>query len=260
MRNRVILALVLLAQCVGGSCLALAGDVYVQLFPLTGEIQLRNKNASAFSFAYYSIGSSGSFLNGSPSIWKSISGTYDDNGNGFIDPTHSWNKLSSIATELAEGAFSGPGGTLPANRAISLGQIWNPIALPDLVVEVQDANELPASVTIEYALSGDYWRDGVVNQLDYDTWRQNFGSSLSLDADGNLNGVVDAGDYVIWRDNFGNSIPSLAIGAGSGAALIFGAAIPEPPAAVLLGLAIAIALSPARPARRGAARRHAVRR
>jgi hypothetical protein len=40
----------------------------------------------------------------------------------------------------------------------------------------------------------------VVDQLDYDAWRANVGSTTNVAADGNGNGVVDAADFTIWRD------------------------------------------------------------
>jgi hypothetical protein len=55
------------------------------------------------------------------------------------------------------------------------------------------------------SIVGDYNIDGVANQGDYDTWRENYGSNLLLGADGNHNGVVDTADYVIWRKAFGNA-------------------------------------------------------
>ncbi len=231
----------LLCQCAWGSQVARAVGVDVQLFPLTGEIQLRNKDASALVFDYYSIHSNGSTLNGSPSMWRSISDTYDVSGNGFIDPTNNWTKFSSTALELTEGVVTGPGGTLLANRAISLGNVWNPLAPLDLMVEME-TNGQPVNVSLEYALGGDYLRDGVVDQLDYGVWWQNIGSSSNLDADGSLNGVVDAADFVVWRDNFGTSIPSLTIdsgaGSGGGAGLVANM-VPEPTGSTLLFLAFA---------------------
>jgi len=55
------------------------------------------------------------------------------------------------------------------------------------------------------SLNGDYNGDRVVDQLDYDTWRSNFGSTTMLNADGNKDGIVDAADYVVWRYNLGAS-------------------------------------------------------
>ncbi|MCA9188306.1 MAG: hypothetical protein KDA99_21910, partial [Planctomycetales bacterium] len=51
-------------------------------------------------------------------------------------------------------------------------------------------------------LLGDYNKNGVVDAADYTVWKDNFGSTSSLDADGNGNGTVDAADYTIWKDNF----------------------------------------------------------
>jgi hypothetical protein len=71
---------------------------------------------------------------------------------------------------------------------------------------------------------GDYNSDFVVNNNDYNLWKQNFGSMTQLAADGNGNGIVDAADYVVWRDNFGTAL-------GSGASF---AAVPEPASLVLM--------------------------
>jgi hypothetical protein len=233
----------LLATLIGGCCtftvsVALALTVHVQIFPLTGEIQLRNKSAAPFPFTFYSIASKSGSLNSSPGVWRSISDNYDASGNGFIDPINNWNKISApgSTTELSEGVVPDPGGTLPAMRAISLGRVWNPntVPVPDLVVEVLEPDDEPASVFVEFALAGDYLPDGIVNQTDYNIWRQYFGSTAVLLADGNLNGIVDAADYALWRDNLGKSIPS---GSGSSrSALVVGGAIPEPTSAALVML------------------------
>ena len=69
---------------------------------------------------------------------------------------------------------------------------------------------------------GDYDGDYDADDADYLVWRQGFGSTTSLAADGNDDGTVDAADYVIWRDNFGE---------GSGSAF---SAIPEPTSGILL--------------------------
>ena len=199
-------------------CLAIAAptcadNLTAQLFPLTGEVRLRNTSASGVPFVYYSITSPSGALNGSNLVWKSITDNYDASGNGFIDPLSNWSELSALSTELTEGVFSGPGGTLPAFRSVSLGQIWNSALYPsnDLTFTVQKADASFVTISEQYAVAGDYDFNGNVNQLDYDIWRQSFGSTTSLNADGNLDGVVDAGDYVVWRNNLGQSLP----GAGS---------------------------------------------
>jgi hypothetical protein len=49
------------------------------------------------------------------------------------------------------------------------------------------------------AIAGDFDRNVTVDQGDYDSWRNSFGSTTDLSADGNHNGAVDTADYVIWR-------------------------------------------------------------
>ena len=48
---------------------------------------------------------------------------------------------------------------------------------------------------------GDYDVDNDVDLADYALWKETFGSTSMLSADGNHNATVDAADYTIWRDN-----------------------------------------------------------
>ncbi len=87
---------------------------------------------------------------------------------------------------------------------------------PDSIGEVEDyllSNF--NSPTVVGAVGGDFDLSGTVDQTDFELWRNTFGSTTNLAADGNGNGVVDAGDYSIWRDHLGQSVPA---GGGSGAA------------------------------------------
>ena len=48
---------------------------------------------------------------------------------------------------------------------------------------------------------GDFNGDGVVDAVDYDIWRANYGSTAAQFADGNADGAVNNADYDIWRDS-----------------------------------------------------------
>ncbi|MCA9190049.1 MAG: hypothetical protein KDA99_30700, partial [Planctomycetales bacterium] len=49
-------------------------------------------------------------------------------------------------------------------------------------------------------LPGDYNRNGRVDAADYTVWKDNFFSTVYLDADGNGDGTVNAADYTVWKD------------------------------------------------------------
>jgi len=80
-------------------------------------------------------------------------------------------------------------------------------------------------------LYGDYDQNGSIGPGDYQAWKNSFGSTTNLNADGNGDGVVDAADYVIWR--------SLALGGGAGSGL-GSAAVPEPCTGLMAWAAIAL--------------------
>jgi hypothetical protein len=208
-------------------------NLTVQLFPLTGEVRLRNTSAAAVPFAYYSITSPSGALSNNSSIWKSISDNYDASGNDFIDAVEDWTKLSAVPTQLTEGVFTGVGGSLPAFRSLSLGYIWNPALdpSPDLAFDIREPSSTPIATTVVRALDGDYNAGLGVGPFDYDLWRQTYGSTTNLAADGNINGVVDLPDYIIWRNNLGIALPGAGSGSGSGLSVSI---VPEPACFALL--------------------------
>jgi len=55
--------------------------------------------------------------------------------------------------------------------------------------------------------AGDYNRDGDVTLADYTVWRETFGSTTDLAADGDSSGHVDASDYALWRENVSPAAP-----------------------------------------------------
>jgi hypothetical protein len=86
------------------------------------------------------------------------------------------------------------------------------------------------------ALSGDYNQNGVVDAADYTLWRKNLGSGTALPNDDTPG--VGPDDYTRWKTHFGQT-------AGSGAAAIADAAVPEPCSAPLfiLGAGASAALA-----------------
>lgn len=70
--------------------------------------------------------------------------------------------------------------------------------------------------------SGDYNRDGTVDNADFADWKLNFTMQTDRGADGNSDGVIDASDYVVWRKMMGLAEASASDG------------VPEPTAVSLL--------------------------
>lgn len=100
---------------------------------------------------------------------------------------------------------------------------------------VLDINAIEAIGDIEIpplVLVGDYNLDGLVDAADYTVWRDSKGDmGAGLPADGNGDGTVDDGDRTLWANNYGAvaMAPSMATSA----------AIPEPTAVLLAGVALA---------------------
>jgi hypothetical protein len=220
MWRRSLLTAVVFAYSTAHAAPATSATVHVQLFPLTGEVRLLNRDSAPIPIIFYQITSPAGALNAA--AWSSITATYDSPsgptpGNGLIDPVGQWHILGSSPSELTEAVFMGAGGSLPATRAISLGQIWDPgaVPFPDLAFDIQ-GDQGPIAVTVDLTLDGDYSFSQSVDQADYVLWRRYLDSTTMLLADGDLNGVVDLADYLIWRQNFGVELPLPPYGAGSG--------------------------------------------
>jgi hypothetical protein len=243
LKHRLSLAVVLWL-CGVLSQFASADPLMVEMFPFTGEIRLSNATAAPYSFLYYSITSSTFSLNGSPAVWDSIADDYDVSGNGYIDPINNWTKFSATTSQLTEGVFNDPGGSLNAFRSVSLGDVWDAPALPatsDLMFQALESDYQFSSVNARLAIDGDYNWDGAVSMADFDEWKLQYGQSGtlgSLRADGNLNGVVDAADYTVWRNNVGLALPGFGLGSAESVELsnffASGDVVPEPAGAVLL--------------------------
>jgi hypothetical protein len=261
MWNRVLLSILVLECWTAVGPPASAAFITVELYSLTGEIRLSNTGLNAVPIVLYSISSPSGALNGSAAVWKSISDNYDASGNHVVDAINDWNKLSApgSTTELSEGVFADPGGSLPPTRSISLGRVWDvhKVPFPDLQFDLREPNEQPIITAIEYTLDGDFSGNGSADFFDYTFyWRPTFGSTTNLIADANLNGVVDAADYVVWRNSLFTLAPMPPFGASAGLAAANLVAVPEPAAGVLLLVLAGVALGRVTVHRRGGRRQN----
>ena len=97
---------------------------------------------------------------------------------------------------------------LTADDRASGDSFGNSVALSRGVAVVgalRDGSDVGAAYLFEAAEPlepGDFNGDGLVNQSDYETWRDSFGAAVAAGsgADANGDGVVDAADYTVWRD------------------------------------------------------------
>jgi hypothetical protein len=117
--------------------------------------------------------------------------------NGVLRGIQIYSGLLSVNEVLSE-AMS------PLSTSAGASKIWylNMNPTPSDISDKSGRGHHPVWVGSErpmfYGAVGDYDGNGIVNDLDYDTWRAAFGSA-SLAADGNGDGRVDAADYVVWR-------------------------------------------------------------
>ena len=135
------------------------------------------------------------------------------------------NGMSVIDSIVALPRFN-LGGAFTTLPVFNVAKIQNQVdVFTEDVVIVNDVRRLNIP-------AGDYDFNGTVNELDYNVWKADFGSTIKAEADGNGNGRVDAADYTIWRDALGQtSIP----GGGAGG---FGASgVPEPGSMILVVIA-----------------------
>ena len=145
------------------------------------------------------------------------------------------NRLKSPDMRLSVVRLPGTSATFRPLDANPLGGTWTSATIPMSTLQLPAFSQMilidPAACPNCLAITGDYDKNGVVNVLDYNTWRTAFGTALAA-ADGNLNGVVDAADYVVWR----KAVSVAASGFGSAAA-----AVPEPTTSPLVAIAAALA-------------------
>lgn len=207
----------------------------------TGEMTLANESqdGSPLTLSAYSIVSA----NGDSLVannWRSLAEFGDADSGGAIDDTHNWVALTAPGStrDLSEvESPTGDGITLAMGESLSLGRGWNRAEVEDVSMSLVDGNEELTQANVVFDgefLPGDYNEDDAVTESDYDSWRQQYGTTgVNLAADGNLDKVVDAADYVAWRDNLGLTTVARQT-----------LAIPEPKGFILAMLACLASLLP----------------
>jgi len=137
----------------------------------------------------------------------------------LIDPAGGANDFTPAAGDEFQiiTAAGGIDGTFADAMLPSLGGVlaWN-------------VNYGANTVLLSVGLAGDYNQNGVVDAADYTVWRDNLGGLTALPNDDTPG--VGPDDYTRWKNNFGMT-------AGSGAGVGSNAAVPEPPAVVLVFVA-----------------------
>ncbi len=176
---------------------------------------------TVYNFLFY--GAAGPTSTGDYSLWT-VTGS--NSGSDFIAP------LVSNHTQVAT-----VNGIIPnANQRITVrfdGR--RPDGSPQLPAVNDDGlGRFNYMRILQHSLiAGDLDANAVVNEADYTTWRNGYGLLAHVTgADQNHNGIVDAADYVIWRKAM------MAGAGGAGASIESSQAVPEPHAAMLLGILI----------------------
>ncbi|MCC7474745.1 MAG: hypothetical protein IT425_05075 [Pirellulales bacterium] len=176
------------------------------------------------------IGSAGSFT-----MAKTATGQYELTIPGQTPDTGML--ILSVAYEATASGVTAPDDNVLTYGTGTGGKFTiNSYDLPNL--NFQDTKFVWAFVSFAdplepYVIPGDYNRDALVDNVDYQVWRSQYGETTGwLSADGNGDGIVDTADYVFWRKHLAGGP-----GSGTGAAAV----IPEPMALALVALALTLA-------------------
>jgi hypothetical protein len=207
-------------------------EISLEVNTITGSVRINNSVVDPTKIDYYRITSAGGALD--TDKWNSLDDQNADAVGG--DEGESWDEAdgsnSSSLTELFLLGASGVSSTDPLQLGHAFDvSIFGPGADGDLQFQYakQGSSQL-IDASVMYVtpgpLSGDYNHNGTVDAADFVVWRETFGSTTVLDADGDGDGKVDQFDYVVWRYTFGNS-------ADSGSAAIINTA-PESASVLLL--------------------------
>lgn len=195
-------------------------DFTLFINPVTGEAAIGNRSAyfQAPDLTGYAIQSSNNQL--VAANWDSFQET-GDAGAGWVATPGSSSVLAETNVEDSHLFTSG--------TVVNLGNIFTANGNTEgLTFEYTVAGELtPRTGTVSFGpvpdafvgLVGDYNDDNVVDAADYVMWRNNVGTTGTLEND-LIGGTVSAAHYLQWKANYG--------AVGSGALTIAAQTVPEP--------------------------------
>lgn len=238
----------------GGSILSLGTSPSSPMLTIdrdTGNMLLENGTGSSLGeIVQYDIQSaSGGFQTAN---WDSIADTGGAEGDGTPIGATGWFELTgagAVSSDLSEGTF-GAGVNFVDSLSLDLGDgSWISSPFEDVQMVLQDASGNDIEVVVVYTGSsvaeGDFNGDGIIDELDWPTVRDNLLTDVSglspinqyLSGDLTGDGLVNRLDFNEFKTLF-----EAQPGAGSFESMISAAAVPEPSAMTLSLLLIAGAL------------------
>ena len=213
----------------------------------TGNMLLENNTGSSLgTIIQYDVQSaSGGF---ELANWDSIADTGGLEGDGTPIGATDWFELTAsgtVSSDLSEGTF-GAGIDFVDGLSLDLGDAsWIPSPFDDIRIVLQDDQGNDIEVIVVYTgtpiLEGDFTGDGVIDELDWPTVRDNLLTDVSSMAKINqyLSGDL-TGDGIVNRLDF-NEFKALfeaQPGAGSFEAMLSSIATPEPGSLCLVALMV----------------------
>ena len=141
---------------------------------------------------------------------------------------YQWNLQDADAWDIFAGGADGD--IDAASGFVTIDSIWL-AGTGNTQIYLDNVMHNPNGLITPGYIPGDFDGDGLVNAVDYATWRTTFGQIVTpwTSADGNGDGQIDMADYIAWRK---------AMSTGGGASLgANNTAVPEPTTVVLAAIA-----------------------
>jgi hypothetical protein len=205
--------------------------LFAQVNTTTGQVSIRNLTGAPVAVDYYEITSTAGSLN--RTTWSSLQ---DQNAAGFPAGNGSGNGWEEGGgggnLALSESYLTGNSVVNP-NASVGLGAAFTTSGAQDLVFRYGSVGAQP--------LTADFNGDGSVDGTDFLAWQRNLRSTGATKAQGDADGDgdVDGTDLAAWKAEFGGGAfggPSTLVQGFVRYVAAGAAAVPEPNAALLLGL------------------------